>query len=96
MIYLCSKLDSHQCGATEVWEILYKEHTSWPECVTSKSDDIIKFLLLVFKKNFVVYDKHFVQDIKSVVYSVKSIMKEGMFCLITYTTLFLEMEKEHG
>ena len=55
MIYLYSKLNGHQCGAPGLWETLYEEHSSWPECVTSKVDDTIKFFLLVFKKDFVVY-----------------------------------------
>ena len=34
----------------------FTKTTPWSECVTSKADDIIKFLLLVFNKDFVVYD----------------------------------------
>ena len=49
MIYLYIKLDGRQCGALGLWETLYKGHTSWPKCVTSKADNFIKFLLLVFK-----------------------------------------------
>ena len=57
VIYLYCKLDGHQSGAPGLWKTLYEQHTSWPECVTNKADDnIIKFLLLVFKKDFVVYD----------------------------------------
>ena len=54
MIYLYSKLDGHQYGAPGLWKTLYKEHTSWP----TKADEIIKFLLIVFKKDFVVYDRY--------------------------------------
>ena len=64
MIYLYIKLDSHQCGAPGLWETLYKEHmSSWPECVTSKASDIIKILLLVFKKDFIVYDSVYVVNV---------------------------------
>ena len=54
MLYLYGKLAGHQCGAPGFWETLYKEHTPRPKCVISKAD--IKFILLVFKKDFVVYD----------------------------------------
>ena len=50
------------------------KNTSWPEYVTSKADNIIKFLLLVFKKDFVVYDM--VSEMKLISYLINVKMSD--------------------